>query len=127
MEEIVTILVVGGFLLLKYVVRSLSVGKSNEKGPVLGDEFPAIEILQPGETVAVDNFGPTRPAPAAKAVPKSKAQSVESAGRRSTPTVAPQSAKPEEKKEKHGKLVTLNSKSEAKRAFLYSEIFNRKY
>jgi hypothetical protein len=127
MENIVAILVLGGILLLRYVARSLSVGKSNEKGPVLGDEFPAIEILQPGETVIVDKVEPVRYAPAAKAVSKSKAQLAESAGRRSTPTVAPQSAKPEEKKEKHGKLVTLNSKSEAKRAFLYSEIFNRKY
>ena len=127
MENIVAILVLGGILLLRYVARSLSVGKSNEKGPVLGDEFPTIEVLQPGETVAVDNFGPTRPAPAAKAVPKSKAQLAESAGRRPNPTVAPQPEKPEEKKEKQGKLVVLNSKSDAKRAFLYSEIFNRKY
>lgn len=127
MENIVAILVLGGILLLRYVARSLSVGKSNEKGPVLGDEFPTIEVLQPRETVIVDKVEPVRYAPAAKAVPKSKAQLAESAGRRSTPTVAPQSAKPEEKKEKHGKFVTLNSKSEAKRAFLYSEIFNRKY
>ena len=127
MEEIVTILVVGGFLLLKYVVRSLSVGKPNEKGTVFGETFPTIEILQPGETITVDNVAPTRSAPAAKAAPKSKAQLTENAGRRSTPTVASLSAMPEEKKEKHGKLVTLNSKSEAKRAFLYSEIFNRKY
>ena len=127
MENIVAILVLGGILLLRYVARSLSVGKANEKGPVLGDEFPTIEVLQPGETVIVDKVEPVRYAPAAKVAPKSKAQLVESAGRRPTPTVAPQSANPEEKKEKHGKLVTLNSKSDAKRAFLYSEIFNRKY
>ena len=43
------------------------------------------------------------------------------------PTAFAAEAKPEEKKEKQGKLVVLNSKSDAKRAFLYSEIFNRKY
>lgn len=127
MENIVAILVLGGILLLRYVARSLSVGKSNEKGPVLGDEFPTIEVLHPGETIIVDKVEPVRYAPAAKALPKSKAQLAESAGRRPNPTVAPQPEKPEEKKEKQGKLVVLNSKSDAKRAFLYSEIFNRKY
>ena len=67
MENIVAILVLGGILLLRYVARSLSVGKSNEKGPVLGDEFPTIEVLQPGETVIVDKVEPVRYALAAKA------------------------------------------------------------
>ena len=128
-EKIVVILAIGGVLLLKYVVRSLSVGKPNENGPVLGDAFPTIEVMQPEEPVTVNRPEQMRSAmpSTAKVVSKSKSQLIGNVGRPSNPTAVPQSASSDEKKEKHGKLVALNSKSETKRAFIYSEIFNRKY
>lgn len=44
-----------------------------------------------------------------------------------TVKVAPDSAEPREKEGKRKERIRINTKSEAKKAFIYSEIFNKKY
>ena len=103
--------------LLIYIARNFaSAPKEFEQG--FGENFPTVEILEPVLEEPVKEM-PTvvQPAPAKVAVQK-RPDVDRSPQTRSSEVPVPS------KKER---LVRLNSKSEAKRAFLYSEIFNRKY
>lgn len=103
--------------LLIYIARNFaSAPKEFEQG--FGENFPTVEILEPVLEEPV-KAGPAvvPPAPAKVAVQK-RPDADRSPQTRSSEVPVPA------KKER---LVRLNSKSEAKRAFLYSEIFNRKY
>ena len=123
METVISLLVLGAIYLVMFVMRSLSTPQGEEGGkPVFGEGFPTIEVLQPEtETKTVATGAPTVSAPAAPVVQKDRM-----ANRLSHVDSSAQPAKKEEPV-KHGRLVALNSKSDAKRAFIYSEIFNRKY
>ena len=103
--------------LLIYIARNFaSAPKEFEQG--FGENFPTVEILEPVlEEPAKDIPAVVQRAPAKVAV--QKRPDVDRSPQTRSPEV-PVSAKKE-------RLVRLNSKSEAKRAFLYSEIFNRKY
>lgn len=103
--------------LLIYIARNFaSAPKEFEQG--FGENFPTVEILEPvlEEPVKAEP-AVVQHAPAKVAV--QKRPDVDRSPQTRSPEV-PVSAKKE-------RLVRLDSKSEAKRAFLYSEIFNRKY
>ena len=117
MGTIISLVIFGAVYCLIYIAKNFSSApKEFEQG--FGENFPTVEILEPVLEEPVKEM-PTvvQPAPAKVAVQK-RPDVDRSPQTRSSEVPVPA------KKER---LVRLNSKSEAKRAFLYSEIFNRKY
>ena len=144
METIVSLLVLGAIYLVSYVMKSLSAPSGEEGGKsIFGEGFPTIEVLEPEhepelepKPVFESKPEPKLEIPRPLAVPKvytmpkpqvKPAPAVE----RVAPAVPQTSVQVHsfetEEPVKHKRLVALNSKSDAKRAFIYSEIFNRKY
>ena len=115
MEEIIQILIFVGAM----VIAVIGQNAKNKKKPmtaspqeVLEDMFPEITLQEEENTMP-----PTR-----QPVPERKRTSVKK-------QPIPPPAAPERRKEtsKQEKKISLSQKSEARRAFIYSEIFNRKY
>lgn len=116
MEEILQILIFVGAMVIAVVGQNTK----NKKKPtttspqeVLEDMFPDIETDQ--ETPIAE----PQPAPQTKPVFKRKPRMA------STPPQPPQTTVPQPQKEKQ--KISLSNREEARRAFIYSEIFNRKY
>ena len=117
MGTIISLVIFGAVYCLIYIAKNFaSAPKEFEQG--FGENFPTVEILEPvlEEPVKAEP-AVVPPAPAKVAVQK-RPDVDRSPQTRSSEVPVPA------KKER---LIRLNSKSEAKRAFLYSEIFNRKY
>ena len=117
MEEIIQILIFVGAM----VIAVIGQNAKNKKKPmtaspqeVLEDMFPEIE--EPQETVVV------RPVSAPPSTERRKTPFTPHPNLRhkSPPTTPPAPTRQEKK-------ISLSSKEEARRAFIYSEIFNRKY
>lgn len=123
MGSILSILIFGAVYLIIYVVKSLGSAPGKVDGKrTLGENFPQFEVLEPQQEYSVPE------------VPASVARHVDAARQRNTgaPHKAPAavSSAPEKKTEaaaRKERLVKIENKADAKRAFLYSEIFNRKY
>lgn len=117
MDEIIQILVFAGAMIASVVIQSAK----NKKKPktvtpqeVLEDMFPDLQEFQ--EEVSAE-AEPVRPV---VVPPKRKPFKVKAKPEPPRPAVsAPDSPKSDK--------IRLNSRKEAKRAFIYSEIFNRKY
>lgn len=120
MESILSLLLIGAIYSVVYVVKSLRTPADKGGAPVFGESFPTIEVLGPErpDAAAVPQ-PPVAECRTAPAKPRTRANEP------SPRVVAP--AVQEEKQGKRERLVKIGNKSEAKRAFLYSEIFNRKY
>jgi hypothetical protein len=121
MGTIISLVIFGAVYCFIYIAKNFSPAPK-EEGMTFGENFPTVEILEPAEEPAGEEpvkEMPTvvQPAPAKVAV--QKRPDVDRSPQTRSPEV-PVSAKKE-------RLIRLDSKSEAKRAFLYSEIFNRKY
>ena len=121
MGTIISLVIFGAVYCFIYIAKNFSPAPK-EEGMTFGENFPTVEILEPAEGPAGEEpvkEVPTvvQPAPAKVAV--QKRPDVDRSPQTRSPEV-PVSAKKE-------RLIRLNSKSEAKRAFLYSELFNRKY
>ena len=125
MEEIIPILAISVIYFVVYVVRNLSPSRKDAAGEerTFGESFPTVEILEPAQDasghVAVS--------------PKRRRQASVAGGYDATATsvqkekAAAVAKEPVAPKESHTRAVPLSTKSDAKRAFIYSEIFNRKY
>ena len=109
-----------------YVLRNLSPSNKESAGEerTFGESFPTVEILEPVQDASVHVAAP----------PKSRRKVSPDVASNATTTAAPKdkaaaavAKEPVAPKESHTRAVPLSTKSEAKRAFLYSEIFNRKY
>ena len=116
MEEFIQILIFVGAMVIAVVGQNAK----NKKKPktaspqeVLEDMFPEIEVDQ--ETPIAEPQPAPKPKPAFKRKPRMASISPEP----TQPTVS----QPPKEKEK----ISLNNRKEARRAFIYSEIFNRKY
>ena len=116
MEEILQILIFVGAMVIAVVGQNAK----NKKKPtttspqeVLEDMFPDIEVNQ--EALIAEQEPTPQPKPVFKRKPRMA----------STPPQPPQTIVPQPTKEKQ--KISLSNRSEAKRAFIYSEIFNRKY
>ena len=136
MGSIVSLLVFGAIYAVVYVVKNL--GSSTGDGKqVFGESFPEVEVLEPAP---VPEF--VAPAPektSKKRSSRAKQKRVWNGSASGTvPQPQPRPVQPvaaeipvPEKSEGEAaakeRLVRLHGKSEAKRAFIYSEIFNRKY
>ena len=117
MDEIIQILVFAGAMIVSVVIQSAK----NKKKPktvspqeVLEDMFPDLKEFQEEASVEAEPVQPVVVPPKrkpfkAKAKPEPPEQAVS----------APASPKTDK--------IRLNSRQEARRAFIYSEIFNRKY
>ena len=118
MEEILQILIFVGAMVIAVVGQNAK----NKKKPttaspqeVLEDMFPDIETDQ--ETPIAE----PQPAPQLKPVFQRKPRMA------STPPQPPQTPVSQPTKEKEKQKISLSNRKEARRAFIYSEIFNRKY
>ena len=131
MGSLVSLLLFGAIYAVVYVVKNLA-PSGGKDAKVFGEEFPEVEVLEPQpEFVA--------PKPEKTTGKRSSGTRQKRGGAsKPVPQPQPQPQRPVEKKTAaHGqddekpaaesRLGRLNNKSEAKRAFIYSEIFNRKY
>lgn len=121
MVSLVSILVIGAIYAVVYVVKSLRATPGDDGGRVFGESFPTIEVLENGQEYVY----PVPPAAHQAAEDHVKNKSASHTAGRGDAYAAPE--KKGEGLDGRERLVKLSSKSEAKRAFLYSEIFTRKY
>ena len=115
MEEIIQILIFVGAM----VIAVIGQNAKNKKKPMTASPQEVLEDMFPEITLQEEeNAMPSTRQP----VPERKRTSVKK-------QPIPPPAAPERRKEtsKQEKKISLSQKSEAKRAFIYSEIFNRKY
>ena len=125
MGSLVSLLVLGAIYSIVYVVKKLAPPMDGGK-QVFGEAFPEIEIPEPQ---------PEYVAPAREAAPEGHPSKPERKPRGASqphpvrPVAAEEAAfdKNEEKQAAGERFVRLGNKSEAKKAFIYSEIFKRKY
>ena len=111
MEAVLSILVLAVIYSVVFVVKSLtSKNPGVEAKPLMGEVFPEIKIY--GEPLQQREEVPQ--------IPVKKELKTETAARQPAPAVATPAV------EKKGKFA-IKGRSEAKKAFIYSEIFNRKY
>ena len=127
MGSLISLLVFGAIYSIVYVVKRLSPPQDGGK-QIFGEAFPEIEMPEPQ---------PEYVAPAREAAPERHPSKPERKPRGASqpqpqpvrPVAAEEAAfdKNEEKPATGKSLVRLGNKSEAKKAFIYSEIFKRKY
>ncbi|MBR3877373.1 MAG: hypothetical protein IKJ23_04245 [Bacteroidaceae bacterium] len=123
MESIVSIVVlIAVYSLIAIVKVILSKDGGVEAKPVMGEAFPEIEHLEPEETLEepsiVKNIGKKSKVRDFAKLSDNRTLSFESDAE------APESVSIERR---NSDKVIMKSKSDAKRAFIYSEVFNRKY
>ena len=117
MDEIIQILVFAGAMIASVVIQSAK-NKKKPKTPspqeVLEDMFPDIEEFQEVPQPEAE------PAPKKVVSPKRKPSKAKS---KPEPVVQVAPSSDNQKKDN----ICLNTRKEARKAFIYSEIFNRKY
>ncbi|MBO5806613.1 MAG: hypothetical protein J6Q98_00255 [Bacteroidaceae bacterium] len=119
MESIIAIVILGIVYSIVFTLRSAMSKNADVKArPVMQEAFPQIEILESEEPA--DNVTPT----VVEQTPVGKAASRGTISVNRPLAVSETSLIPFQGKEKR---FRLKGKTEAKRAFIYSEIFNRKY
>ena len=127
MGSLVSLLLFGAIYAVVYVVKNLA-PSGGKDAKVFGEAFPEIEMPEPQ---------PEYVAPARDAAPEGRSSKPERK-RRGASQPQPQPVRPvaaeeaafdknEEKQATGERFVRLGNKSEAKKAFIYSEIFKRKY
>ena len=127
MGSLISLLVFGAIYSIVYVVKRLSPPQDGEK-QVFGEAFPEIEMPepQPGYVAPAREAAPEGRPSKPERKPCGASQPLPNPFR---PVAAEETAfdKNEEKQATGKPLVRLGNKSEAKKAFIYSEIFKRKY
>ena len=116
MEEIIQILIFVGAMAIAVVgqnAKNKKKSKTTSPQEVLEDMFPEIEVDQ--EAPIAEPQPTSKPKPVFKRKPHMASISPE-------PIQTTVSQPPKEKEK-----ISLNNRKEARRAFIYSEIFNRKY
>ena len=121
MGTIISLVIFGAVYCFIYIAKNFSPAPK-EEGMTFGENFPTVELLEPAEEPAGEEPLKEMPTVAQSAPAKAVVQKRPDVDR-SPQTRSPEVLVPAKKE----RLIRLNSKSEAKRAFLYSEIFNRKY
>ena len=122
MGSLVSLLVLGAVYSIVYVVKNLG---GNDGGKVFGEGFPTVEMLEPEQEQ--DTVPPVPPVVVPVRAAEKHLQRKKDALRAAHSIVPPAADDKTGEPVKKERLARLGSKSEAKRAFLYSEIFNRKY
>lgn len=111
--QVIIFIVIIAVAIVQQIRKASKAEKVTSPREVLADMFPPIEE----EEILVT------PAPAARKPqsPRRQNQPTSNAPKQAGPTQRPVKKKPE------SPAIKLSSKEEARRAFIYSEIFNRKY
>lgn len=121
METIISLVVVGVIYSAIYVVKRLISKSVDAAAPVMGESFPHIEVLETEER------GPGKASSKSEAdrrkIPEYGEKESRTAHENRSTSDSSLSADDKPK----GKRFSISDKSEAKRAFIYAEIFNRKY
>lgn len=113
MDVITVILIIVGSVFYYYVKDKLATDENNEQAPV-NEVLPSVDIYTVPEQSHVATEGDAR-----SITPVQKAKKA---------AVKPAAAKAVSSEKKPAEArISMKTKSEAKRAFIYSEIFNRKY
>lgn len=114
MEIVLGIVILVGIYSFGFVVKGLVSKPDVDARPIAGEVFPRVDVLEmPHEQDAAHQCG-TSARPSAKP------------GRQSAKTNVACVAG-DEKREKVSGRIALGTRSETKKAFIYSEIFKRKY
>ena len=125
MEDIIQILVFAGIMIFTAIVKSLKADKKQETSSpkeVLKDLFPDV-MENPEEVEAV----PVIPTPHPEPVTQQTKVTKEVHPISSVSPIISVSTLKKEKDIEIDKDIRIRSKQDARRAFIYSEIFNRKY
>lgn len=133
MESLISLVVLGVVYSVIYVVKSmLSRSEDVVASPMTGEAFPQVDVLEPSDDAGQSyvyeepkQSATTQPAPVQakkkEFIPHKHPVNVQ----RATPDLPPvPTVMSGNRKENR---FNLSGKSEARRAFIYSEIFNRKY
>lgn len=113
MDVITVILIIVGSVFYYYVKDKLATDENNEQVPV-NEVFPSVDIYAVPEQPRVVAEGDVR-----------QITPVQKAKKKVTKPIAANAVSSE--KNPAEARISMKTKSEAKRAFIYSEIFNRKY
>lgn len=116
MESVVSLIIFGVIYFFVHIIKK-----------AFGDAAPAEDVDLPEDDEA-PLYEEEYPAPEVVEAPKRKVpkKNVRKASKEATRTTASVPVPPEPNNEKK-EHIRIDSRSEAKRAFIYSEIFNRKY
>lgn len=118
METIISIVVLVAIYSVVFVVKSLASKSADVKGtPFTGEVFPTIDILKP------DSHAGHEPIMKENIVDHKRV----SAKSRTSKEVTVEKPNENAAQQVSRKGISLKFKSEAKRAFIYTEILNRKY
>ena len=113
MEDFLPILIFAVIMVVSVIRNMTKTTKENRQGTsTFGEAFPQVDVLQPEEPEQKEQKRLARKV-TMKAAAEEKEAFSDTAEKRTS--------------EKRGCKVALNGKSDAKRAFIYSEIFNKKY
>ena len=121
MDSIISLVIFAGIYAIVYVIKAAFAGKAGvEVEPMMDEEYSGEEY----QAVEYEESEPyVEPVVKPKKVTKVK-KNVSNEGVRTTMAAPVQQEAPvKEKKER----ISLKDASDAKRAFIYSEVFNRKY
>ena len=130
MESILSIVSLVAVYSIVYVIKSLGSKSADvEAKPLTGEAFPTIEVFEPSveSDTPVMLDAPACPAPAVVREKQNTAPAKKRTIVHSAPHTTCDSGAPVTASAPAGNRLGLKTKSEAKRAFLYSEIFKRKY
>lgn len=123
-ESIITVVVLVIVYSVSFIIKTLSKKGEVTVKPLSKEPFPTIEVLEPSEgysAIPESSAGTQQTVSAAG----SKQQKIARSAQHTASYV--KSNPPSDTKHKQGKGIAMKSLSDAKRAFIYSEIFNRKY
>ena len=117
MEEIIQILIFVGAMVIAVVGKSAK----DKKKPMVPSPEEVLEDMFPD----IGNQHPEEAVPQAQPVRSSSFK--RTSKKKRTSFVEPQQPSACKETSKHTDKIRLNARSEARKAFIYSEIFNRKY
>lgn len=127
MESLLFFVIAAFVYSMFHVVKSLSSTDADVDGkPVAGEVFPTIEIFNEEATMEAPQQPVVQQTVVRRAATVPKQRPVE----RVLSKISHSKAQPQERAEEQPQAterIRLSGKSDAKRAFIYSEIFNRKY
>lgn len=130
-ESIIAVVVLVIVYSVSFIIKTLSKKGEVIVKPLSKEPFPTIEVLEPSEgysTIPESSAGTQQTVSAAGSCVSSAGSKKQIIARSAQHTASyVKSNPPSDTKHKQGKGIAMKSLSDAKRAFIYSEIFNRKY
>lgn len=120
MESILGVVI----LIIVFIVKAVLSSKGADAEPVMGEAFPKIDPIEPVDDCKVHAVEPLQEVITKDAKNTSEPMPIQVVETSNPKLVNP---KPVVSEENRREKVEMKCKSDVRRAFLYSEIFNRKY